>query len=331
MQKFSLYILLFCLSLAGGKFTAHAQTSSTLSVVRQNYDVFSEGMGVGAGASYGRTHYIYASPTSVFRNDVRGITTSWTTKYLPRERVDLDRTVHNALSVGWRFKNHAILAGARYSLSPSIVTTNAYGDSRTLHPFDFTADLGYALQISPNWSAYAIGHFVMSQINKIAYTGGGSVGVSYATDPIKGVVPMCFSLGVRNMGGLVQYGQKGSRYTMPGSVTLSGDALYQIAPLWMIQGMVSADYVVQPISAKLYTIGMGVNIVYHQGLSMRLGGTLTNGMSYASVGLGYHLLSRIDLDLSYRFCMQDRAFNAFGVGLSVDLWKKRDTQRPFVY
>lgn len=326
----SLFGLLLIMGLTSN---ATAQESPTLSFVRHNYDLFSESMGVGAGASYGRTHYIYTSPTSIFRNDVKGITASWTTKYLPNEEIgpDTGRSVYNALSLGWRIKQHAILVGARYAHSPKILTSNHYGDGRMLTPRDLSVDLGYAVQISDAWSAYAIGHFVMSQINKIAYTGGGSIGVGYAPQAINGVVPTHWSLALRNVGGLVQYGKAGGKYRMPGSVTFSGDAAYQLCSDWLLQGMVSADYVLQPLKSKVYTAGGGLSLTYHKGLSMRLGGAFTNHMSYLSMGVGYHLLERIDLNLSYRLCTQDRAFNQFGVGLSFDLGKARDTSKPFVY
>lgn len=326
----SLFALLFVMGLTSN---ATAQESPTLSFVRHNYDLFSEGMGVGAGASYGRTQYIYTSPTSIFRNDVQGITASWTTKYLPNEEIGYNsgRSVYNALSLGWRIKQHAILVGARYAHSPKILTANQYGDGRMLVPRDLSVDLGYALQINDAWSAYAIGHFVMSQINKIAYTGGGSIGVSYAPQAIGSLVPTHWSLSLRNVGGLVQYGKAGGKYRMPGSVTFSGDAAYQLHPDWLLQGMVSADYVLQPLKSKVYTVGGGLSLAYQKGLSMRLGGSFTNHMSYLSMGLGYHLLDRIDLSLSYRLCAQDRAFNQFGVGLSFDLCKSRDTSKPFIY
>lgn len=327
----SLLALAIFISPILGTLSIEAQTSATLPIVRQNYDVFTDGMGVGAGASDARSHYIFTSPTAIFRNNIHGVTASWSLKTLPFEAHggELGLTTFNAFSIGVKYKQHAFLGGYRYLKNQNLITTNKLGDSRILKPADMAVDLGYAFEFNSQWSAFVIGQFVMSQINKIAYTGGGSIGVSYA--PITKTVPVHLALSLRNVGGLVQYGQKGGKYSMPGSLTMAGDAEYSPHPEWILQGMTTIDYVLQPANAKLYTIGVGANVVYHKLLSMRVGGTFMNGMNYLSAGAGLHHVIGLDINASYHHNFQDYRLSTFALGITYNLKGTRCSSSPYAY
>ena len=174
-------IYAIALLLAGITLTASAQDSGTLPVLSQNPDALSAAMGQTGGSTLSGGHYIYSAPGAVFDRSERFSLSYTGVIGTGHDSMWSGSGFYNAVTGSWRFRDkHAVIAGFRYLGGGSVLTSTESGDGREIHPMDITADLGYALRINNHWRAYVVGHFVESYIGKIALTGGGSLGATYA-------------------------------------------------------------------------------------------------------------------------------------------------------
>lgn len=295
-----------------------SQVNGTLPIVRHNPDVLSASMGLTPGSMLSGGHYIYSQPTSFLYSEKK-LTVSYSLTLSPVKDMAHSSPFYNAVSGAWRIKRHLLLAGFRYQGKNSIVQSTATGDGRTIHPMDITFDFGYAYRINDHISTYVIGHFVESYIGKIAFTGGGSAGVSYRSSCVDEKVNYGLGLSLRNLGGLVQYGKKGGKYSMPGSATLAGGLDYQLSPKWRLLGGCTFDYLLQPASAGYYTVAIGGGIDYSRVTGLLLGARLAKGSPSLSLGGYVNILNYCSLTLGGSLDMRHSSSSAISLGVNCNI------------
>lgn len=317
-SKYIKILSLAALLLVGWSLMLSAQKSPTLPIVRYNPDPTAVGMGLTSGASIAGSHYIYSNPNAFFSSD-RMISASYSARFLPNKDSYGNNSFYNSLSVAGKYKQCALFAGFRYQGKSKITMSTSSGDTKNVKPMDITFDLGFAYQFNKYLSLFGVGHFVRSYIGKTAYTGGGSIGVTYSSalrsDSLSSN-PFHISFSVRNLGGTVQYGKKGGKYQMPGSIALGADIEHKLAPKWILVGATSMDYVIQPFKSDLFTWGIGANLIYDKKINIETGGTFMKGSSFVSIGGGYRLANRLDINLAYAVNLKNKEFNALLAGIT---------------
>ncbi len=294
-----------------------AQEGRSLPFLEVSSDIRSAAMG-GSTMGEARSAYLYTNPTS-FLTSKKHIYGSYSFgKYTAGE---LSRIQYHTISGGYRLgTRHAFLLGSRYYKGLPTLKEDEYGERKELKPMDYSIDLGYAYAFNENWSAYVIGSFIQSYVGKVAFTGGGSVGLYYRNAPTVGNTPIRYSVGLSadNIGGKVQYGKNGYKGKMPGSVALGGDIFAMLTEKVEIGLSMTHRLFFTPNNDSRYTGAIGLEADYMKKCFLRTGVQMMNENNAVTFGAGYRW-NLITLDAAYRKGLKNNGFDSFWVGVSVHI------------
>lgn len=309
----------FCASLLvglGATLSLNAQESRSLPFLEVSSDARSAAMG-GSTMGEARSAYLYTNPTSLLTAEGRIYGSYSFGKYTSSE---LSEIQYHTVSAGYRLgSRHAFLLGSRYYKGLPTHKEDEYGERKQLKPMDYSVDIAYAYAFSDHLSAYVVGTFIQSYVGKVAFTGGGSVGLYYRNAPVSVETPLRYTIGLSadNIGGKVQYGKKGYEGKMPGSVAVGGDLMTRLTDQIGVGISMTHRLFFTPNNASRYTGGIGLEADYMQKGFVRAGMQLMHESNVATFGAGCRL-GAITLDGTYRKGMKDSGVDSFWVGLSVN-------------
>ena len=298
--------LVLIAALLAGSVSAEAQNSRTLEVLQTNPDVRTTALGETMGARQDRMS-LFVSPLALIPQEGNfGIEAS--TQIYPKVEEITGRTMQYNVIGGFKFLDrHAISVGFRYQNAPEIQwfdlnDFNASADPYTVKPFDWSLDLAYGFQITPEFSMSVSGNVIASWLGYGSYTGAASIGAFYNreytfSDGQTGVLGL--ALKVNDIGAPLNYGP-GHAYALPTNFAFSVEFGRGFAPNHHFNFLLGAKYYFLPPEAQLFTLGGGVEYDYNDLIFARLGLQYgTRDTSRFTAGLGVKFLHRFALDAAY--------------------------------
>lgn len=309
MKKIIYIVLMAFLSLSS--LSSLAQSSRPLPLLEINPDVRTSAMGDAyMGESKGM--YIYTNPTSMLFRE----TTFYTDyTYLHYPTIEDSRQRFHAASLGFRYRNHGLMAGFRYwgGLASERVGEDMI-ERKTIRPLDWTIDLTYAVMINDYFSAYVGGNFIQSYNSKVSHGFSGSVGAYYRNQfsfNNGNETNYTIGLAVQNIGQKVKYGTVS--YNLPSSVALGGSMDFELAEEHHMEVGLTSRYFILPSNAKSFTGGVGLEYSAFDIASLRCGYHWGDNSGYFTVGGGAQY-KFIHLDAAY-IIAKAKEFNILKVGV----------------
>lgn len=227
-------------------------------------------------------------------------------------------------SLGYRFGQHALLAGFRYlgGLKYPVVSATE-NEGGQLSSYDYTLDLGYTLRLG-HLSAYATASYVYSKLaDRTASTAVFGVGAfyrSYLTErPAQGFSYL-FGVQGTNLGPGFKYRDKTRRQLYPPiAVGAGGEVSYGLTSGHRLSLTSGADVYTFPTSSSSVAIHVGGEYSFRGLLAARAGYQHdTNGLAGWSAGLGVDL-EGIRVDGAYVASTTDGVNSSFLLTLGVSL------------
>lgn len=300
-----LNMLLGAILIAGG--TAYAQ-GRALPILEVNPDARTAAMGnVTLGAT--DANHLYVNPASLLYGSKR-IAVNANGELYPKYE-DAGQRMYGNANFGIKFgERHGVFAGFRYLGGLSIKYQDEEGARpKTVKPFTYSADLGYAFRFSDHFAVYGIGSFVQEYVTKSVYTMSFGLGANYrrefgrdASNPYK----LNMGLRVSDFGPALAYTTKRS-YNLPTSVTLGGDVSRKLGTDHKFTYALGARYFFLPSKAALLKVGTGLEYTWAEMISLRGGyeyGQKNTGHFTAGIGLR---VMGIQADFAYRGAMGEQA------------------------
>lgn len=321
MMKYISKIIFGTLALLALGTASFGQSSRALPFLEINPDPSSSAMGDIRMAEAKRGLYLYSNPTSLFNRETNvsaGYSGTVITSFIGENLRHLQ-----SVAASWKFHpNHAILAGYRYYKGIDTFREDEYGQRKPLKPFDYSVDAMYAFRVNQQWSGYVGGSFIQSYIGRIAFTGGGHAGVVYRDSHkiFQRTAPYLIALTADNIGGIVQYGQKGIKSVMPGSVALTGALQMAPASQRTLEVAASARYHLMPLNAKELSGNLGVRYNMQDmrdTYSISIGTMITKSLVIGTIG-GDINYAPFGLHFSYSFSKLS-AYNMLKMGISMNM------------
>lgn len=300
------YLYLAVLSVASVSLRAQ---QSSLPILQTQVDQRSAALG-NSHLSDASDHFIYSNPVSFVRSS-RKAQVSYSLTVMPK--ATRRHPLLQAVSTAYRWKRHAFFVGFRHIGSEAIERVNASGTTgKSIHPYDYTLDVGYAHQFSPHFSLYGVGSYIQSYQGKTAYTGCATLGAQYDHPLRLWGNAGHYSLGasLRHWGGKVKYGS--SSYDMPSAVSLYGSLSTDKSARHRAALYSSFDYRLLPSSTKSWQTAVGAEYTYRQTLSARVGYNANKYDAFITCGLGYQT-QHFQLHATWQ---HSSAVDIYGVGLS---------------
>lgn len=251
--------------------------------------------------------YLYVNPAA-FVFSKRRVGADFSTEIYPDSEVG--RLMQYNFSGGYKFHpSRAVLAGVRYQGGLKV----PYSDSKThdgrLHPYEWTADIGYAFAVTPEIVVYGSGSYANSCVGNKAHGLTLSVGVGYQKELTVGSNPSLLTLGARllDAGKSIKYNDTGLPYDLPTSVAVGGDWGITIANRHRFTYALSGR-AFTPKNAKELHIGTGAEYTFNKMFSARVGYQYADkAADRLTMGLGANY-ANIRLNVAY-----DHTFSLYGV------------------
>lgn len=282
--------------LALSPLTANAQQERSLPILTQGRDVATLSLG---STHYGNSNYahIYTNPTAALYGQ-RPLSLS--TYY---QHSSIEGQTLRALGFAGSYRlgeRHAFLVGSRYfgglkhlEITPGEQQRN----ERSL--YDLTIDLGYTLRLG-NFSAFAVGHYIISDQMRMVSTMTASLGASYRNTLSLLQENMSYTLTAKanNLGPSFTYIKRGTAVYPPSSFAVGGELA---STTWQhgLRLALGVEHFYAPQDAASTQVQSGLEYSYRGIVMTRVGYNYdTNGLSMLSLGLGakYKLLH---LDVAY--------------------------------
>ncbi len=291
MKKQIFFILIILCSAALGGFAQ----SRILPVLEANPDVRTAGMG---NTMLGNTAgmHLYVNPSALVFSQ-QTLATSFTTEIFPD--TDAGRLIQYNFSAGCKIhENRAFFAGFRYQGGLSIPVNS--NNTTALKPKGWVVDLGYAFAVSPEVSVYGAAGYAKSELGRKADGMTFSVGIGYHKELTCSFASTQLTLGARlmDMGKALKYDKTGLAHDLPTSVAAGGDWSLVFAGKHRLVYALSGRYFT-PKGARLLLVGTGLEYVYNEFLSARMGYQYgQNDLSRMTFGIGCSYAG-FRLDASY--------------------------------
>lgn len=308
------YLLGLILSL--GSLTSYAQQERSLPILTQGGDVASMALGA---THYGNSRYahIYSNPTAAL----------YGAKPLSLSSYYQHRSIEGQTLRGFGFagsyrlgEQHGFLLGSRYfgGLKHLEITQGEQQrNERSL--YDLTIDLGYTLRLG-NFSAFAVGHYIISDQMRMVSTMTASLGASYRNTLSLFNEVMSYTLTARanNLGPSFTYIKKGTAVYPPSSLAVGGELT---STQWQhgVRVALGVEHFYAPQDAASTQMQSGLEYSYRGIVMARAGYNLdTNGLSMLTLGLGakYKMLH---IDLAYMLPNNTIISPQLTLGLGVSL------------
>lgn len=278
-----------------------AQSGRELTFLEVIPDTRAVAMGLQPALS-GSQHHLYLNPASLFARDQTGSVASYILMY-PKSDLQEGRLWYGALSGGFRFdERHALFAGFRYQGGLKIPMPSEVENApeEVVKPYDFSLDVGYALQIAKGFSAFATGSFVRSKVLESGNAARFDVGASYHTTLHWGAEPSLLNVvaKVANIGSRLSYSRE-SVVSLPANVVLASDLHLPVARNHDVAFAVGGRYFLTGTSSEALQLGAGLEYTLYNRLSIRGGYRYApKGWGMYTLGLGFQYAG-FHLDLSY--------------------------------
>lgn len=307
-------IITLVLGLIGLGASASAQTLPMLSL---GSDIRSAGM---AGVEPARNDYanLYSTPTDILYSDGEGWRASYHIGFRPSG--GSQRTTYHQAVTGYRFtKRDALHLGFRYLGGMEVLYTNASGVTRgTIHPRDWSIELGYTHLFSEHWSAWGRAGYLQSYNSVTADVATASVGVNYRyLGGVDSFADYMLGLSVENFGTKIKYAKSALSLNQPTLAKLSGSiTLNNLPKLLKISKLTlggSVRYALSSNQDKKLICSFGGEF-----LGLRVGYTISPYGNVISFGTGPLHYKGFRLDLAYDK-HEYKQFNMLRIGLSYSL------------
>ncbi|MDO4771564.1 PorV/PorQ family protein [Porphyromonas sp.] len=302
-----LYTLLGAILIAGS--SAYAQ-GRALPILEANPDARTAAMG---NVTLGHTdaNHLYVNPASLLYGSQRMAVNANGELYPKYE--DAGRRMYGNANVGLKIgERHGVFAGFRYLGGLSIKFQEEDGERpKTIKPFSYTADLGYAFRLSDHFAFYGMGSFVQDYVTKAAYTMTFDLGANYRRDfggtPSN---PYKLNLGLRvsDFGPALAY-SKSKTYQTPASVTFGGDVSRRLGEEHKFTYALGGRYFFLPSDASLLRVGTGLEYTWADMIALRGGYEYAQkGASHFTAGVGVRLAG-FQADFAYRGASSEQGEN----------------------
>ncbi len=250
--------------------------------------------------------YLYANPSAlVFSNKEMSVDLSG--ELYPKELAGREQQYN--LSAGYKLGYHqALFLGARYKSGLDIAG---------IKPNEWTADFGYAFEITKSLVAYATGTYFETSVGEKKAKGMAfSVGLGYQRKINKNLLTL--GLRIQDFGKPFRYNAQGLSFPMPVSLGFGGDYCFALGKEHELTYALSTRYFM-PKDAEMLQLNTGTEYCFKKMLSARLGYQYAQREgSRLTMGLGCQF-SGFKLNSSYQktFSVTGIDLFMFGIGFSL--------------
>lgn len=309
MKKINIFVAVLLLALCSVG-VGQAQVGNPLPLLEEGVDARAVAMGNLGLLSSDRNH-LYTNPTSLVQIDGAKISATLGGSVARSMPGAEGRLMHGVASVGYRFLDrHALFLGARYQGGLSFKSNSGQfgntGKARTLSPFEYTVDLGYAFRLSDHWSAFAIGSFFQSYSGRSVMGGFGGLGVNYRTSfDLSGM-----DGGILNVAAKVSdvtvpiYYSSREGFNLPSKAELVGDFRMLASKNLEATFALGGRYYFLPADNRTFQANVGAEVKYYKIVALRAGYQYSQaGNNFLTVGGGVEYFG-VKLDVAYLKTLQ---------------------------